>query len=1540
MYKYLKNIKRVDLNSFRHSNIKFTKNRYLNKSFKKYYNFNSLKKNRLVIKYYFCIVNKIKKKKFFLLSFVFFENFYKKFKQYFIKGRKLISKKMNYSISFILNFLFLFSFDILFCFLINSKENIFCLKSKMFSFEIDCNKRKNKKKLDFKKTYKYDKNFFFIVQSNNNFFKQKNFKDYKVNKNKNNCLKFFYLKKEELFYFIFFKHIYCYINFLFHFHSFLFKKIQYIIIIKNFSIKHFEKKNMLLMASFCHVHFPKANERSNSLIYFINQRNTKFLNKFSFNNNMFFLFNNKNWFNNIIFELYNRVLFLNSYFSIFINQKYKNIKCSKLNQNIYNIILLLKFQKIFYCIEMTYFLSKKKFYNKTKRFLFFKIQKLLWNNFILKKKSFLTLYSILFSKEKYTDFYSDFNGNILKKKFVYSIFIKKIISSFRHLGSSHLITKDKEDSQKKKRKKEPKRQDEPEQRYKPNGYYNIYNNKFKNIFLNFKKIQMSSTLFYDTHLPPSFVLLTSFFKKNAFLPLQNEHKTKNIFPNNKTKSNRKIEIILGPLKFGLSFELYYNIFSDYTFNCFIKQSIKTIKSNFLFYDCLNFYKQKFLNLNNYYFSSFILLSQTEKSCLYNLYNLYNNEYNSYKNKKKKDFFRTFDYLLGSSDSMTSYNQRSSVSRLYKSLFRFGRTVGFSLFVKAEQRSKGDDTFISASSASRFAKEPALLSFGCASTSALPNDALAQLRRKPKESKKQAAMKRRLCQNLYNYDEAREWKAIQLSSIAEEDSQNIDSKIAKKLSNLFCKSQLDDSKNEKKERSNKTLKKILVKKNKIYELLLKKKNLVINNQNFFHVLKQLIEILKEIYLSFGAHGLWSSIRRSLRIGYLGSFAKREAEIADAKATTKHSHQRSLKQSLQAKVRPFKFLLHLKRDFIFNKNLKNFIFFNILLKSLYPYSDITSNFILNTFEIENYLTLKMFFLIKKFKKINMEYLTKNSISFFVSELNIQNTFLAILFYTLLLKIYFFECFYSQSEEVSFFFQKTNWQSLNLSAIKNSQQSYIMTNQDKEDGCVSYKDKRKNKDDEQKKKFKDYSEIFNYKKNKDVNQKIIHFYKKKEKNYYKEYIKLYKIGFYYGSFLLNFNINFFDIVDILYKNFYISFLKIQKLKLFNMRSIKSHITKNKYFFKKNIINLFKYKFFKSILEKFYLNKKIEKKKYLKSIFSLCNKSKANKSKNMFLYDFKKFFFNSSFFTIYKNFQITQIQTKSKFFLIKKWDPLKRIYQKKSNSIWKKNKISFFYETNYSNIFYNSKFSNFLITDKNNIFILNSKYNIINKFADSTVAWDIKFNMNCKENLFCLKKRKILSFEKMYSLKKNGLNYKGFFFFFTYIFNTLLNSKKEKTNTKDSLILDCLIKKEIFILKNHKMQNFHPQYFNFKINTGLIPSKKFLKKHLNLLKNTILKSNSQTQKKLLYKLNLRIMNWSYYYKIVTNSQLFFYCDSLINKLIWKWACRTHPNKSKKWIQQKYFFSLKNKKWVFGILPQNFDSKSSRTDIFYLPFHNFLINF
>lgn len=53
---------------------------------------------------------------------------------------------------------------------------------------------------------------------------------------------------------------------------------------------------------------------------------------------------------------------------------------------------------------------------------------------------------------------------------------------------------------------------------------------------------------------------------------------------------------------------------------------------------------------------------------------------------------------------------------------------------------------------------------------------------------------------------------------------------------------------------------------------------------------------------------------------------------------------------------------------------------------------------------------------------------------------------------------------------------------------------------------------------------------------------------------------------------------------------------------------------------------------------------------------------------------------------------------------------------------------------------------------------------------------------------------------------------------------------------------------------------------------------------------------------LNPVFRGWGNYYRHGASKRTFSYVDSEIYRAIWKWACRRHPNKSKKWIVGKYF--------------------------------------
>lgn len=67
-------------------------------------------------------------------------------------------------------------------------------------------------------------------------------------------------------------------------------------------------------------------------------------------------------------------------------------------------------------------------------------------------------------------------------------------------------------------------------------------------------------------------------------------------------------------------------------------------------------------------------------------------------------------------------------------------------------------------------------------------------------------------------------------------------------------------------------------------------------------------------------------------------------------------------------------------------------------------------------------------------------------------------------------------------------------------------------------------------------------------------------------------------------------------------------------------------------------------------------------------------------------------------------------------------------------------------------------------------------------------------------------------------------------------------------------------------------------------------------------------------------------------------YCDYITFKMIWKWACRRHPKKSRRWIKLKYFKTLKEKKWSFCVVKfsneLNYHNPSAQCVYLCLPLH------
>jgi RNA-directed DNA polymerase len=87
----------------------------------------------------------------------------------------------------------------------------------------------------------------------------------------------------------------------------------------------------------------------------------------------------------------------------------------------------------------------------------------------------------------------------------------------------------------------------------------------------------------------------------------------------------------------------------------------------------------------------------------------------------------------------------------------------------------------------------------------------------------------------------------------------------------------------------------------------------------------------------------------------------------------------------------------------------------------------------------------------------------------------------------------------------------------------------------------------------------------------------------------------------------------------------------------------------------------------------------------------------------------------------------------------------------------------------------------------------------------------------------------------------------------------------------------------------------------------------HLQEINSIIKTTKAKTQDELIYKLAPKIRQWGLEYQNISTKKIFNYCDYLTLKMIWKWTCRRHPKKGRKWIKSKYFVTLNGKNWVFG---------------------------
>ncbi|SNQ61007.1 group II intron reverse transcriptase/maturase [Candidatus Methanoperedens nitratireducens] len=109
----------------------------------------------------------------------------------------------------------------------------------------------------------------------------------------------------------------------------------------------------------------------------------------------------------------------------------------------------------------------------------------------------------------------------------------------------------------------------------------------------------------------------------------------------------------------------------------------------------------------------------------------------------------------------------------------------------------------------------------------------------------------------------------------------------------------------------------------------------------------------------------------------------------------------------------------------------------------------------------------------------------------------------------------------------------------------------------------------------------------------------------------------------------------------------------------------------------------------------------------------------------------------------------------------------------------------------------------------------------------------------------------------------------------------------------------------------------WNFRKYNGTLlvkPCKKSIDKVTEKISNTIDKGKTWKQEKLIDALNPIITGWSNYHQSAVSSETFHKLDSRIWNMLWHWAKRRHPDKSKQWIISKYWHSSRKRNWVFSM--------------------------
>jgi RNA-directed DNA polymerase len=95
--------------------------------------------------------------------------------------------------------------------------------------------------------------------------------------------------------------------------------------------------------------------------------------------------------------------------------------------------------------------------------------------------------------------------------------------------------------------------------------------------------------------------------------------------------------------------------------------------------------------------------------------------------------------------------------------------------------------------------------------------------------------------------------------------------------------------------------------------------------------------------------------------------------------------------------------------------------------------------------------------------------------------------------------------------------------------------------------------------------------------------------------------------------------------------------------------------------------------------------------------------------------------------------------------------------------------------------------------------------------------------------------------------------------------------------------------------------------------PQKEKVQAHIHRLKAMVVEYRPAPQQTLINRLNPVIQGWCNYYQHGVSSRAYGRIRNQLWRMLWHWAKRRHPNKSRRWVADRYWKTVGHRKWVFG---------------------------